>query len=39
MELNLIKMGVCSACNFAKIKDDINWSEREDRLLELLEKF
>ena len=33
------KNGICSACNFAKIKDDINWSEREDRLLELLKNF
>ena len=28
--------GVCDACNFAKIKDSIDWDDREKDLLRLL---
>ena len=30
--------GVCEACNYSKIKDKINWLDREKELLKLLEK-
>lgn len=33
------KDGICDACRYNRVKDlEINWSEREDRLVELLEK-
>jgi N-acetyl sugar amidotransferase len=31
--------GVCDACNYAEIKKNINWEEREKELLVLLNKF
>ena len=31
--------GVCEACNYSKIKDKINWLDREKELLKLLEKY
>jgi N-acetyl sugar amidotransferase len=33
------KNGICEACNYSKIKDTIDWSERESMLLKLLEKY
>jgi N-acetyl sugar amidotransferase len=30
--------GVCSACNYAAIKHDINWKEREQELIDLLSR-
>lgn len=31
--------GICEACNYQKIKERIDWKEREKKLLQLLEKF
>lgn len=31
--------GVCDACRQAEIKEHINWKEREDQLLQLLDKY
>ena len=30
--------GVCDACRFAEMKEQIDWHEREERLLQLLDK-
>lgn len=32
------KDGVCDACRFAEMKESIDWSQREEQLLELLSK-
>ncbi len=32
------KSGICSACNFKKIKDNIDWKKREEQLALLLDK-
>ena len=31
--------GVCDACNTALAKENINWQDREDKLLQLLDKY
>jgi len=31
--------GICSACNYAKVKEKINWKERESLLWDLCNKF
>ena len=31
--------GICDACKYAEDKENINWSKREDELLQLLEKY
>ena len=31
--------GVCSACMYSKIKNDLDWQSREKKLLKLLERF
>ena len=31
--------GVCDACNYIKLKDEINWEERRKELKQILEKF
>lgn len=31
--------GICSACNYAEIKDNIDWQQREKELIALCEKF
>ena len=33
------KDNICDACKQAKIKEGINWKDREDKLLKLLEKY
>ena len=33
------KNGVCTACNYFEYKKKINWKERENELLNLLDKF
>jgi N-acetyl sugar amidotransferase len=35
----LNKDGVCSACEYAEVKEKINWKEREEGLIDLLKKF
>ncbi len=37
--LVLDQYGVCDACNLAKKKQEINWSTREQELLDLLDKY
>lgn len=37
--LHLDENGVCDPCNFAKIKENIDWEDREKQLLRLLDKF
>jgi N-acetyl sugar amidotransferase len=36
--MNIDQDGVCDACRQAEIKDKINWEEREEELLQLLDK-
>ena len=36
--LHIDSSGICDACRYAKIKDEINWTEREDSLLKLLDQ-
>lgn len=31
--------GICSACNYNSIKNDINWQKREEELYQFLEKY
>tara|TARA_A100001015_G_C14851392_1_gene656624 strand:- start:357 stop:704 length:348 start_codon:yes stop_codon:yes gene_type:complete len=31
--------GICSACEFAEMKEKINWKERENKLEKLLRKY
>ena len=33
------KNQICEACNYNKIKNDINWSQREQELIKLLDKY
>ncbi len=33
------KNQLCEACNYNKIKNDINWSQREQELIKLLDKY
>lgn len=37
--LNFDKDGVCDACRTAEVKESIDWKDREDQLLSLLEKY
>jgi N-acetyl sugar amidotransferase len=37
--LNIDEEGICDACRTAELKDKINWQEREDALLKLLDKY
>lgn len=37
--MNINEDGICDACKYHKIKNQINWKEREDLLLKLLDKF
>ena len=37
--LNFDDLGVCDACNTASTKAEINWEEREEELLKLLDKY
>ncbi|MBU2494637.1 MAG: N-acetyl sugar amidotransferase [Bacteroidetes bacterium] len=37
--LNFDEEGICDACRNAEIKEKIDWEEREERLLELLDKY
>jgi len=37
--INLDEEGVCDACRTAEIKNDINWDDREQALVELLNKY
>lgn len=37
--LNFDEKGICDACNTAKIKESINWKEREKELVHLLDKY
>ena len=32
------KEGICSACNFSKIKKNTDWIKREQELIQLLDK-
>lgn len=34
-----IKEGICNACRYAKMKDDIDWDKREEELLQVLSKY
>jgi len=36
--LNIDEDGVCDACRFAVVKEQINWEEREQELINLLDK-
>ena len=33
------KSGICDACNYNKIKNEINWEDREKQLIKLCNKF
>ena len=33
------KNGVCSACNYRKVKESINWDQREKELMALCDRF
>ena len=37
--LQFDKDGICDACNNAITKEDIDWKEREEKLLQLLDKY
>lgn len=37
--MNFDNKGVCDACRMAEIKETINWEERENQLLKLLDKY
>ena len=37
--MNFDEDGICDACNHAKIKNLIDWDEREKKLLQLLDKY
>lgn len=37
--LNIDENGVCDACRTAEIKEKINWEDREEQLLELLDQY
>ena len=37
--MNFDDKGVCDACRMAEIKETINWEERENQLLKLLDKY
>ena len=37
--LNIDDQGVCDACRFAEIKEQIDWREREEKLLRLLDRY
>ena len=37
--LSFDENGICDACNNATAKENINWQEREEQLLELLDKY
>lgn len=36
--IHIDEEGVCDACRFAEMKEQIDWHEREERLLQLLDK-
>ena len=37
--LSFDENGVCDACNYIKLKEEINWEERRKELKQILEKF
>ncbi len=37
--LNIDNDGVCDACRYAEKKEDINWQDREEELVKLLDKY
>ncbi len=37
--LHIDEEGICDACRFAEIKEQINWEEREKELLQLCDKY
>lgn len=37
--MHIDEEGVCDACRFAEIKNNIDWGEREEELLKLLDKY
>ena len=37
--INFDKNGICDACNQAEIKKNINWEDRENQLMQLLDKY
>ena len=36
--LRLDDLGICDACRYAEVKDQINWKVREEKLVELLDR-
>ena len=37
--INFDKNGICDACNYTEIKNNINWEEREKKLVDLCNKY
>ncbi|MDP3245021.1 MAG: N-acetyl sugar amidotransferase [bacterium] len=37
--LQIDKNGICDACHFAEVKEDIDWADRDNELLKLLDKY
>tara|TARA_Y100001954_G_C15823797_1_gene611277 strand:- start:1147 stop:2352 length:1206 start_codon:yes stop_codon:yes gene_type:complete len=37
--INFDKNGICDACNYAEIKKNIDWGQREKELVDLLDRF
>ncbi len=37
--INFDENGICDACNYTQIKNNINWQEREKKLISLCDKF